>query len=382
MAAATDRQLLTHSRQDAFKRCRRRAWFSYELGVRPVEDAKALRMGSAWHDALEMLGNGEHIDAAYSKLYQTYINLGAFAPDYERAEELAYEFETIARLLYGYAWRWADDELEWVACEQSFQIPLVNPATGKASQTFMLAGKIDGIVRRDGRLLVMEHKLLSEDLASDSKLWEWLKIDSQITVYMLAARHLGYAVEGVLYNVTRKPTIKPTPIPVLDDDGLKIVVDRDGNRVRNKSVKPKKSCDLCRGTGVVGEKYEDCPCTYGSWRQTASAEDGYTMLTRPMTHEEWGEKLTADIGERPEFYYARHEIARLDQDMDEYQRELWDIAKAYREAQRSNAFYRTAHKDTCGFCPYFGLCTSGWNAGDSLPEQFTIVEDIHPELSR
>src|SRR5690606_15378923 len=195
-------------------------------------------------------------------------------------------------------------------------------------------------------------------------------------------RHLGYAVEGVLYNVTRKPTIKPTSIPVLDDDGLKIVVDRDGNRVRNRSVKPKKSCDLCRGAGFYGVDNLDCSCTYGKWKQTASTEDGYTLLSRPMTHEEWGEKLTADIGERPEFYYARHEIARLDQDMEEYQRELWDIAKAYREAQRSNAFYRTAHKDTCGFCPYFGLCTSGWNAGDSLPEHFNIVEDIHPELSR
>lgn len=382
MSVTIELQSLTHSRQSCFKACRRKAWFSYEQAIRPTEDARALRMGTQWHNCLELLGKGESIDTAYASLQTAYINLGAFAPDYERSQEMAYECETIGRLLYAYVWRWDGQEPEWIACEQSFTIPLVNPATGKPSKTFQLAGKIDGIVKlADGRLAVMEHKLLSDDLSSDSNLWRYLNIDSQITVYMLAARALGFAVDTVLYNVTRKPTIKPTAIPEVDDDGKKIVLNAACERVRNAPKKAKKSCDNCRGQGFFGPDNADCPCTYGKWRQTASTADGYVLATRDMTTDEWGEKLTADIGERPEYYFARQEIPRLDCDMEQYQRELWDIARAYREAQRSDSWYRTAHKDSCSYCAFFGLCTSGFTPTDSLPEGFVRVDDIHPELS-
>jgi hypothetical protein len=89
----------------------------------------------------------------------------------------------------GYQWRWAGARLEVVATEQAFRVPLVNPATGKATPTFELAGKIDGIVRlEDGRLAVKESKTCSEDLGADSDYWRRLRIDHQITLYMLAAR--------------------------------------------------------------------------------------------------------------------------------------------------------------------------------------------------
>lgn len=68
---------------------------------------------------------------------------------------------------------------------------------------------------------------VGEDIQPDSDLWRRLQIDSQISMYVLAARRLGYPVECVLYNVTRKPTIKPTAIPLLDELGVKIVLDRD-----------------------------------------------------------------------------------------------------------------------------------------------------------
>ena len=47
-------QLLTYSRQQSFKTCRKRAWWEYEVGVRRIVDAKALRMGSAYHAGLAL----------------------------------------------------------------------------------------------------------------------------------------------------------------------------------------------------------------------------------------------------------------------------------------------------------------------------------------
>jgi CRISPR/Cas system-associated exonuclease Cas4 (RecB family) len=346
-------ELLTHSRMDSFKTCRRKHWFSYELGIRKTTDAKALRMGSAHHAAIELLGMGQSLEAAVSEIYRAYEH----CPDQVPVEEWNYERETLIQLACGYQWRWQNDGLIYHATEQSFRFPLLNPATSAASKKFEEAGKIDGIVQftndSDGRLMVKESKLLGDDIGPDSDLWRRLRIDSQISLYVRAARRLGYSVDAVLYDVTRKPTIKPTPVPCVDDEGVKIVVDAAAQRVKTAK---------------------------GAWRQTASTADGYVLLTRPMTTEEWGRKLILDITERPDFYFARIEVTRLDQDVEEYAAEVWEIQKTLREAQRENRWFRTVNRNTCDFCAYFGICTNGWKPGDPVPEGFEKVTNVHPEL--
>lgn len=373
---AREMQLLTHSRQDCFKVCRKRHQFAYELGIRSRLDGKALRMGSAYHAGIESLGKGGSLSDAVESVRAHYGN----APDGFDLYDWLIECETVVRLICGYEWRWRSDAIKNIAAEQAFELPLLNPETNKPSTVFNLAGKIDGIVELpDGRLAVKECKLLGDDIGMDSELWRRLRIDHQISLYVLAARRLGYPVDCVLYDVSRKPTIGPTLLPMLDEEGLKIVRDRDGNRVRNAPTKPKNSCELCQGKGEKGE----CVCSLGSWRQTADKEKGYELDARLMTVEEWGDKLNNDIAARPEFYYARHEVPRLDQDLAEYESELWDIQQTIREAQRNERWYRTSNKNTCGFCSFFDLCTSGFDAiRDVLPEHFIKVTDLHPELER
>jgi hypothetical protein len=307
-------------------------------------------MGSAFHAGIEALGKSEGVDAAVSAVR---IYYDGFADAYDRYE-WEIECETVVRLICGYQWRWSNDQLENVATEMPFRIPLRNPETGKTTPLWDLAGKIDGIVRRDGRLGVKESKLLGDDIGNESDLWPRLRIDHQISMYVLAARKLGFAVDHVYYDVTRKPTIKPNAVPVLDNLGAKIVLDARGERVKT-------------------ERKE--------WRQTGDTAKGYILQTRPMTIEEWGERLTNDIAERPDFYYVRREIPRLDQDLAEYEAELWEIQRTIREAQKSGHHFRTANKNTCAFCSFFGLCTSGFDVErDALPEGFVKVSDVHPEL--
>jgi hypothetical protein len=160
-------QLLTHSRQDSFKVCRKKHWFAYELGLRRSLDAKALRMGSAYHTGLEQLGLGHDLATAVEAARLAY----GTTPDGFDEYDWAIESETVIRLLCGYQWRWQNDGLEYIASEQSFELPLLNPATGKPSKIFATAGKIDGIVKlEDGRLAVKESKLLGDDIGPDSDL--------------------------------------------------------------------------------------------------------------------------------------------------------------------------------------------------------------------
>ena len=261
----------------------------------------------------------------------------------------------MAGLMAAYCWRWADARHKVVASELSCRLPLINPETGAPSTLWQVAGKLDAIIElEDGRLALEEDKTVSEDLQIGSDYYRRLQIDAQPTIYMDAARRLGYPVSTVIWDACRKPTIKPTAVAVVDDLGAKIVLDREGRRVKTAK---------------------------GEWRQTGSAADGYVLQTRPMTSEEWTAKLAADIGERPDFYFARIEIPRLDSEIEEMQAEMWGLQKTIREAQNTGRWYRTVSHATCPHCAYFGLCASKWTPEAGTPDGFQIVADKFPELA-
>lgn len=345
-----ERKLITNSSTGCFKSCRKRYQWSYVLGIRPEYDGRALRMGSATHDGLDVFrvtGDVDHALYAARKHYE-------HCPEQFNLHDWEIERETVAALVNGYAWRWGDANLHVSASEQSFQIRLVNPATDSPSTSFDLAGKIDGIVRlEDGRLAVLESKTVSEDIAWDSDYWTRLQLDGQPTIYMIGARGINYDVATVLWDAIRKPTIKPTAVAVVDDLGAKIVLDAQGNRVKTER---------------------------GQWRQTGDTAKGYVLQQRDMTPDEWSKKLTTDIGERPDYYFQRREIPRLDSEIEECRAELWDLQKTIKAAENEGRWFRTVAHNTCGTCPYWALCSSKYNPADTLPAGFIVVQDLHPEL--
>lgn len=344
------KQLLTHSRMQAFKLCRKKHYWAYELGLRRVVDAKALRMGSAGHEGLDAYKKTGSLEAAIHAVSDMYAGL----PEGIEQYDWDIERETVECLVAGYVWRWQDFQFEVLESEQAFNIPLRNPSTNRSSTIWQLAGKIDGIIKIDNRNLILEHKFISDDISPDSDYWRRLQIDTQITIYTHAARELGYEPESVLYDVIRKPTIKPSAVPVLDDNGDKVVLGEDGKRVMTAQGKPRQSGDKAKG---------------------------YVLQTRSMFVEEWSQKLQCDIELRPEWYYQRQEIARLDDDIAEMKVENWEIQKAIREAQKANAHFKTVNLGSCSYCSYFGLCSSKFKFEGRIPEGFVHLGDVNPELS-
>lgn len=352
MEAVENRKLLTNSSTGTFKTCRRKYYWSYVCGIRTEYDGKALRIGSAYHEALDTL----RVERSCDKAIETARSCYSQCPDNFDVREWKIERETIVALVNGYAWRWGDS-LTVLESEMNFQIRLRNPATNSPSTLFDLAGKLDGIVVIDEseRKAVLESKTTGDDISLESDYWQRLQLDSQPTIYIHGAREKGYTVDTVLWDATRKPTIKPSPIAIRDDLGVKIVLDEHGNRAQTNQ---------------------------GKWRQTGDKERGLVLQTRDMTPDEWSKKLTADIGERPDFYYQRREIPRLDDDIDECRAELWEIQQTIRTAERENKWYKTVSFSTCPHCPYFGLCSSKYNPNDPVPAGLIKVSDVHPELER
>jgi len=343
---------LTSTRLASLRRCQRQHYYRYELGLSRVREGDALRLGSAFHAGLEARNRGLDADLAVAQVAVAYDERPVWADPWQWEVER----ETVRHLLAGYFWRYAADELEFLGVEQAFEIPLVNPATGQASPSFVVAGKIDGIVRLpDGRLAVLEYKTSGEDISSDSDYWLRLRCDPQISLYVIAARALGFDVTTVLYDVTRKPTIKPVQVPLLDDDGHKVVLNAEGERVFTAAGKP---------------------------RQTGDSKLGYVLQSRPESPVEYGERLLADIGERPEFYFQRREVPRLEDELAQFQVELWQQAEQLEETQRHSRWFRNVGKMTCDYCQFANLCLNSIHVEPGIaPSGFEILRDVHPELA-
>lgn len=333
------KELLTSSRMDCLLSCPRKHYWRYELGLQSVSDAAALRFGSAWHAAMEARWKGADFDAA----------LSAALPENIELDEL--QCATIAGLLAGY-YEYYPLELVKIQPEIEFCLPL------QGSRTFEIAGKIDGVSEN----CMIEHKTTSDSVAPDSDYWMRLRFNGQIMQYLLALRALGYDIRQIIYDVVKKPGIAPKNIPTLDESGLKIVLDTDGNRVFKKD---------------------------GSPRESGDTEKGYTVQSRLETPEEFSQRLFEDCKTRPEFYFARREVPVLDCDLKEFEVNRLEIARAilnYRRAQKKlerpeQAWPRNCGSMTCNYCQFNSFCLQSISVDtNNIPAGFKIGQ-INSELT-
>ncbi|RPI64313.1 MAG: hypothetical protein EHM48_01025 [Planctomycetaceae bacterium] len=309
---------LTSTRLSSMRRCLRLHYYRYEMGLSRMKSATALRFGGAFHAGLEAHNRG----ASDATVMECALADYATIPQWADQTDWAVECATLKTLISGHIWRYGQDHIEIVAVEKSFDIPLVNPATGARSRLFTLAGKMDGIVKlSDGRLAVLEYKTAGEDIGPDGDYWQRLRCDGQISQYVLAARAMGYDVATVIYDVTRKPSIR---------------------------------------------------------------------LRQNETPEAYGQRLLEDIGARPDFYFQRREVPRLEDELGQYRSELWQQAQQLIELRRralhlndpSRAHFRNVSKMTCGQCEFADICLSSARVDPaSPPPGFQILQDIHPELT-
>ena len=227
-------QRLTNSEIQAMQDCARKAQLAYQLGIRPKAVSRPLRVGSAFHLGLDLFAQSmsgaidmslEACEAHVISKYDEHEPGGD--PNSREHYEWEIEREILARMLAAYRWRWreADSSIRYLATEEAFDIPLVNPETGRSSRTFTLAGKIDKIISFEGNTEIMEHKSTTREIDPSTdlgqKYWQRLRIDGQISTYFIAAMAQGYKPKDVLYDVVRIPTIEPCLLSQRDTKVLK-----------------------------------------------------------------------------------------------------------------------------------------------------------------
>jgi hypothetical protein len=183
---------LTNSRMKAYRMCPRYHSLSYIEGWRPRVTAPALSFGTAFHTGMEAYWRGEEIPTAI------------LTDDYESAK--------VNALVAGYQARWEDEDrakYAMLAVEKEFEVPLIHPVTGEEHPHWTLAGKIDLLIAEGDAIVLCDHKTSSEDISLGSTFWQRLPLDTQILIYLYGARHLGFEVSKILWDVAAKPRQRP-----------------------------------------------------------------------------------------------------------------------------------------------------------------------------
>lgn len=412
--AGSGRDLFTQSRLRAFRKCPRYHYLRFEVGIVQEESKKALRMGSAFHLGQEELAKVTPYvpgDRANEELRQSEIEAAILAAmvDYNEAPpqgvdhlEWAVERETVGRLLQGYVWRWQEEDIQIVVAEHKFRQPVINYNTktpmfkvipsqaGPPRQVpFYRAGMIDKIVSMpDGRIAILEHKTTGDSIKSDSDYWKQAKMSSQVSFYFQAACDDPAlpSPDTIFYDVIHKPQIAPRLITKGDTNaflglsfkkGKKTVVQPDPEVISRYSgeefvVEIRGEIDNETAEHAIEEVVVDgCIVEFHT--------DGRMRETPTM----FGARLMQDMINRPNTYFAREEISRLQNDLEEFNADVYQTVEMIRFCQSSNQWPKNT--DMCIYpfrCEYFQVCASNVRitVGGDVPQGYVRLDNVNPEL--
>lgn len=370
------------------KKCPTMYYYRYRLGLSPIEDTDALRIGTNYHRVQEIYdaepggacecildevegepndgctlceGTGRNPDDPMDAVVRHLNERYSTPPLSKTVEEWQTEKITILYTLIGYRWWYEqqDQGYEVENLELPFDIDLLSPITG-AKLKGRLRGKIDRVFSCGANRFVHDYKSTSKAIDPDSTFWSHLTLDTQTRLYTYAAAQLGLGMCGVLYDAWHKPGIKPKKLS--QSDSKKFVA----------------SGEYC------GEKFEIvCPLHPTTHKEASelfingtkvTIEHGAKECTFAIreTPEMFGARLLQDITERPEFYFARKEIVYHSTDIEAFQWELFNVYHNIRSMARHNRWTHHEHECEATFkCPYIDFCYNHIEVGpDEVPDNF------------
>jgi hypothetical protein len=324
----------THSCIARSQRCLKSYHYRYVLGIDKDTPSTALRLGTVFHEALDAAATSMSIEKAIHVVEKAYSP--DTVPSWCSAHDWACERSKMMALVSAYFfYHSAKDEKifggDIVASEKEFEI--------KIKRGCVLRGKIDKIVKmQDGRLVIMEHKTTSDDIGADSSYWPRLRIDQQISIYYIAARAMGIDVSSIMYDVVRKPSMLPL-----------------------KATPPEKRKYKADGTLYANQREED------------------------ESPESYFNRLGDAIAEKPDYYFARQEITRLDHELEAFKLDLVKMVDLLKFCHKKDTWPRSTNAClSMGQCPYTDICFQNLtvNPESGMISGYKKLDSVHPELSR
>jgi hypothetical protein len=252
-------------------------------------------------------------------------------------------------LMAGYAKRWADSQYVPIEVEVTLQTDLLNPDSGRHSRLLQTAGMLDVVAMYGQQKILIDHKSTSDDITDPAgSYWRQLVVESQPSHYLLLKWINGEKLDCAMWDVIHKPSISP-------------------RQFKSKAEK---------ALTVANRSYCGRPLS----QETLD----YLQVNDRENLEMYEARLADDCcNVRPEHYFARRTIPRLDAELRDYAKDLWECGQIIIEARRKNRYPK--HPASCMNygrpCQYLGICSNfdnpesaNWTRRDNVHEELPTVE--------
>ena len=199
---------VTYSFLDEWLMCREQARLSYVEGWSKQGLAVPLDFGLAFHDCLEWIAKGRSPKTVHNKVIAPYLERKLAAKNKLRPDEVVKLTELLRSVEvvfqeYAYYYSDTDEDFQYIYQEKSFKVDHTLPS----GKTIPLRGRWDAVYKENGKIWLMENKTKGQ--IDEEGILASLPSDLQTMLYVFALeKHLGQEVEGVLYNVIRRPGLR------------------------------------------------------------------------------------------------------------------------------------------------------------------------------
>lgn len=249
-------------------------------------------------------------------------------------------------LMTGYHHRWADAPYRILEVESTVTAPLYNPETSTKSRSFLMAGKLDVHAEEigTGRKVIFDHKTTSDEISDpNGTYWQQLVVEGQASHYLLLEWLNERKVDYAVWDAIRKAQTSPKEVA-------------------------KKDRTVVLATG----EYCGLKLSSDELEKFASSERESNKM--------YAARLIQDCSvDRPDRFFQRRQVPRLDAEVIEYSREQWGHSQDIILARRTNRWPRngSACMNYGRACQFLGVC-SGHDTIDS--PKWKRREWVHPEL--
>lgn len=298
----------SHSRVNVWRRCPRKYHYRYIQKLKRKTPALPLKRGSWLHELIEVHYLGGDWEDRHDELTAKFMDL--FEEEREEYGDLPGECSRIMRSYLSH-YRREDAGLRVIDAELDEMLPLPN------GDTFNFV--IDLVVEDpDGGIWLWDHKTVGKFMPP-----EFMLIDAQLARYFWAAEFMGYGpLRGVMFNeiITTAPTVPE--------------VLKSGELTRRANLRSDVFTYMraIRENGLDMNDYRD------------------VLMRLKASSDQW---------------FRRTRLPRDTELMERLMDELYMAADEVRNAERNNAFPRTARKDCTWDCDFLDMCAVELMGGDA-----------------
>ena len=375
------RQLISQSEVNTFRTCQHKWGKRYLEGLRPINEGKALRRGSAVHEGAataytlaamhQMTGTEDNLEALhgagvkgvlgyFAEFFGTAIDHDAIVAvlDDDQAEQLHVALDIIPRFIDAFVVR-DIERYEIVSVEHRFEVP-IRDSRGTRGPAFDGIGAIDVILRQphNNEYIVSEHKSTAMDCSTmDAR----LDVDPQTPGYVYALRELIEKTpllpgrgESPQFGRVFLNAIRAKGMTAPKVNKIKKADVPDGfDLTRLKALQEDEAAD---GTnrGIVSAGAVDCDkATYDAAIIDQTRRLGMAPTAKQAERRE-------QLPERADRWACRHEWFYTEQDVERWREEQLNTARLIRSA-RSGRLPLTRNGSACApqnalSCAYRMVC--------------------------